>query len=150
MAGIIYDEGGQWIALSGLTISLSLVLVAALINQAAVTGYYSSYASFEFPAERIREITAQTQESAKSAAQLAWTLNHTSNETVLLHFTKLLSSYSSQMNAIYAVHGVTVNITVSKVVFDPKNNIDIIWLNISYNDGTTRYASEPEIIEMNQ
>lgn len=167
MAVIIDDTDGQWIALSGLTISISLVLVAILFNEAAITGYYSSYAALEFPKEQIREITTQTQESAKSAAQLAWELNHTSNETVLSNFTALLSNYSAQMNTIYAVHGETVSITLFNYttgandtysyssgnipLFNSSNHtLDNIWLNISYNDGTTRYASEPEIIEMKQ
>ncbi|MCZ7355711.1 MAG: hypothetical protein O8C66_02970 [Candidatus Methanoperedens sp.] len=150
MASVIDDTDGQWIALSGLATSLSLVLVAVLINQAAVTDYYSSYAALEFPKETIREITAQTQESAKSLAQLAWELNHTGNETVLSNFTVLLSSYNAQVSMIYAIHGETVDITLSKAVFNSNHNIDLIWLNISYNDGITRYASEPEIIEMKQ
>ena len=153
MAGIIDDTDGQCIALSGLTISISLVLVAILVNEAAITGYYSSYAALEFPKEKIREITAQTQESAKNAAQLAWNYSgglHATNESVLNNFTALLSNYSAQMNTIYAVHGETVNITLSKAVFNSSHSIDIIWLNISYDDGTTRYTSEPEIIEVKQ
>ena len=59
-------------ALSGLTISLSLIAVAVLINQAAITGYYSSHAALEFPKNQIRELVAETQESAKSEAVLAW------------------------------------------------------------------------------
>ena len=166
MAGVIDDTDGQWIALSGLTISISLVLVGILVNQAAITGYYSSYAALEFPKEKIREITMQTQESAKSAAQLAWEFNHTSNETVLSNFTALLNSYNAQMNTIYAVHGETVSVTLFNYtkgandtysyssggipLFNSSHTIDNIWLNISYYDGTTRYASEPEIIEVKQ
>jgi hypothetical protein len=148
MAGIIDSTDGQWIALSGLTISVSLVLIAILVNEAAITGYYSSYAPLEFPKEKLRELTTQTQESATSAAQLAWELNHTSDETVLNNFTALINSYSDQMNTIHAVHGETVNITISKTVFNSSHSIDIIWLNVSYDDGITRYSSEPEIIEV--
>lgn len=68
MASIIGDTGGQWIVLSGLTISLSLITVAVLFNQAAITGYYSSYASLEFPKDKIRELTVQTHESVKCSA----------------------------------------------------------------------------------
>ena len=150
MASVIDDTGGQWIALSGLAISLSLVLVAVLINQAAVTGYYSSYAALEFPKEQIREITTQTQESAKGAAQLACELNNPRNETVLSNYTALNRSYNAQTSMIYAVHGETLNITLVKSAFNSTHDIDIIWLNISYNDGTTRYASETEIIEVKQ
>ncbi|MGB8216795.1 MAG: hypothetical protein WCE94_05775 [Candidatus Methanoperedens sp.] len=172
MAGIIDDTGGQWIALSGLTISISLVLVGILVNQAAITGYYSSYAELEFPKEKIRQITTQTQGTARSAAQLAWELDNRSTRTngsVLKNFTAILSNYSAQMNTIYAVHGETVNITLFSYIngttedtfyyspapenislFNSSNHIDNLWLNISYDDGTTSYASEPEIIEVKQ
>jgi len=164
MAGLIDDTGGQWISLSGLTISLSLIVVGVLINQAAITGYYSSHAALEFPKNPIRELVAETQESAKGMAQLAWELNNSNNETVLSNFTILINNYSEQVNTIYAVHGITVNITLFNYtvqandtytyppnipIFNSTNHkIDIIRLNISYDDGTTRYALTPEIIEM--
>jgi hypothetical protein len=166
MAGLIDDTGGQWIALSGLTISISLIAVAVLINQAAITGYYSSHAALEFPKNQIRELVAETQESTKSEAALAWTSDNSSNESVLSHFTASIKSYSEQVNMIYAVHGIRTNITLFNYtelanhtyiyspgnisVFNSTNNskIENIWLNISFNDGTTRYALEPEIIEM--
>ncbi len=166
MAGLIDDAGGQWIALSGLTISLSLIVVGVLINQAAITGYYSSHAALEFPKNQIRELVAETQESAKGMAQLAWELNNSSNETVLSNFTILINNYSEQVNTIYAVHSMTVNITLFNPtkdndtftyppnipIFNSTNStshkIENIWLNISYDDGTTRYVLAPEIIEM--
>ena len=163
MADLIDDTYGQWIALSGLTISLSLIVVAVLINQATITGYYSSHAAIEFPKNQIRELATETQINAKIAAQIAWTLNNSNNETVLTNFSAIISNYSSQVNTIYAVHGQTVNVTLfnyyrTEDVFGYSSNIPIfnstnhtidrIWLNISYDDGTTRYALEPELIEM--
>jgi len=164
MASLIKDERAQWITLSGLTISLSLVIVAILINQSAVTGYFSSYGILEFPKEQIRELKTQTHETAKSAAQFAWMLDHTSNEAVFSNFIMLINNYSEQVTTIYAVHGRTVNITLfnytkaSDTYTYQQNNISIfnstnhkienIWLNITYDDGTTRYASTPEIIEV--
>jgi hypothetical protein len=152
MAGITDDTKGQWIVLCGLTISLSLVLLAVLANEASVTGYYSSYLTLEFPKEQIRDLIVETRDYAKTAAETAWELNHTSNETVLSNFTRLLSNYSSQVSTIHSAYGNTVNISISKIVFNSTNNscIDIIWLNIYYDDGTTYYASEPEIIEVGQ
>jgi hypothetical protein len=167
MAGLIDDMSGQWISLSGLTISLSLIVVGVLINQAAITGYYSSHAALEFPKNQIRELVTETQESTKGMAQLAWELNHSSNETVYSNFRTLINNYSEQVNTIYAVHGMTVNITLSNdtvqvndtytyppniPIFNPTNStshkIENIRLNLSYNDGTTRYALTPEKIEM--
>ena len=156
MASIIGDTGGQWIVLSGLTISLSLITVAVLFNQAAITGYYSSYASLEFPKDKIRELTVQTHESVKSAAQLAWELNNTSNETVLSNFKWLLINYSTQVNMLYAAHGEYINIAPSNTpdchgntsFNNTTHNIDMVCLNITYKDGSTKFTSEPEIIEV--
>jgi hypothetical protein len=167
MASLINDTKGQWITLSGLTISLSLVIVAIIINQSAVTEYYSSYAVMEFPKEQIRELKTQTQETARSAAQHAWVLNNnTSNKAVFDNFTILINNYSEQVGTIYAIHGRTVNIAIfnntlenDNYTYTPSNipifnstnhKIENIWLNISYDDGTTSYDSTPEIIEVIQ
>jgi hypothetical protein len=150
MARIVDDMSGQWILLSGLTISMALILVAALVNQAAITGYYSSYAALEFPKEQIRELTSQTHESAIGAAQRACALSNTSNESVRSNFTAILNNYTAQVSMLYAAHGETINITLSNVIFNSTSCIDVIWLNISYNDGSTKFASEPEVIEVKQ
>ena len=165
MAGLIDDTRGQWIALSGLTISLSLIAVAVLINEAAITGYYSSNAALDFPKNQIRELVAQTDETARSSAQIARELNDSSNESILINFTGLINNYSQQVNTIYSMHGGRANITVFNYInqtgdsysYSPGNisifnssnhKIDHIWLNISYDDGTTNYNLEPYIIEM--
>lgn len=150
MAGIRDDSSAQWIILSGFAISMSLIALAVLINQTSVTGYYSANAALEFPKEQIRDITSQTRETSIDAARIAWELNHTSNETVLQNFTRILNNYNNQVSILYAAHGETVNINISKVIFAPTSYIDTIWLNISYNDGKTYYASEPEIIKVTQ
>lgn len=150
MAGIKDDTEAQWILLSGLTISISLIAVAVFINQAAITGYHSANAVFDFPKDEIRELVAQTRETTTTSAQIAWELNHASNESVLHNFTRLFHSYTAQLATLYAAQGSTVNITLSKAVFNSTHHIDTVWLNISYNDGTTSYASQPEIIEVRQ
>ena len=165
MAGLIDDTKGQWIALSGLTISLSLIAVAVLINEAAITGYYSSNAAMEFPKNQIRELVAQTEETARNEAEIARGLNNSSNGSIITNFTGLTNNYSQQVNTIYSMHGIRTNITIFNYtntgdrytyspgnipIFNSSNNhkIDHIWLNISYHDGTTNYSLEPYIIEM--
>lgn len=166
MANLIDDTGGQWIALSGLTISLSLIAIAVLINEAAITGYYSSNAAMEFPKSQIRELVAQTEETARSSTEIARELDNSSNESILANFTGLINNFSQQVNTIYSMHGGRANITVFNYtnqtddkysylpgnisIFNSSNNhkIDHIWLNISYDDGTTNYNLEPYIIEM--
>lgn len=150
MANIAGNTEGQWIILSGMTISLSLILLALLANQASITGFHSSHSALEFPKEQIRDLTQGVRDYSKNAAQLAWELNHTTNETVRNNFTRLLNNYTSQVSTIHSVYGNNVNVTISKIVFNSTNNsrINIIWLNIYYDDGITYYACEPEIIEM--
>jgi len=166
MANLIDDTGGQWIALSGLTISLSLIAIAVLINEAAITGYYSSNAAIEFPKNQIRELVAQTDETARISTEVAMGLDNSSNESILINFTRLINNFSQQVNIIYSMHGGRANITIYNYInqtddrysyspgnisiFNSSNNhkIDHVWLNISYDDGTTKYNLEPYIIEM--
>ncbi|CAD7771306.1 hypothetical protein FHEFKHOI_01011 [Candidatus Methanoperedenaceae archaeon GB50] len=150
MAGLMEDTSGQWIVLSGLTVSISLIAVAVFMNQAATTGYHSANAVLEFPKDEIRELVADARAAAKNSAMLAYSLNNTSNESVLANLTPLILNYSSQVEILYSAHGSTVNITLSDVVWNSTNptEIDTLKLNITYNDGTTFYAAEPVIVEV--
>ena len=165
MAGLIDDTSGQWIALSGLTISLSLIAVAVLVNEAAITGYYSSNAALEFPKNQIRELVAQAEETAISEAQISRGLNNSSNESIFINFTGSINNFSQQVNTIYSMHGVRTSITIFNYnqtgdrysysssnisIFNSSSDhkINHIWLNMSYDDGTTNYNLAPHIIEM--
>jgi len=152
MANITGNTHGQWIILSGMTISLTLVLLAVLANQASITGFNSSHSALEFPKEQIRDLTLGVRDYSISAAKLAYELNNTNNtnnETVRNIFTRLLNDYTSQVSTIHSIYGNNVNVTISKIVFNSTNNsIDTIWLNIYYDDGITYFACEPEIIEV--
>jgi len=150
MAGLMEDTSGQWIVLSGLTVSISLIAVAVFMNQAATTGYHSANTVLEFPKDEIRELVADARAAAKNSAMLAYSLNNTSNESVLANLTPLILNYSSQVEILYSAHGSTVNITLSDVVWNSTNptEIDTLKLNITYNDGTTFYAAEPVIVEV--
>ncbi|KXS40974.1 hypothetical protein HWN40_00030 [Methanolobus zinderi] len=147
------DTKGQWIALSGLVISLILIGLAALANQAMLAGYHSSNAALEFPKENIRELNLHTKDNARIIRDLSLSINQTSNETVPVIFENLFDSYSDQVKKLHAVHGETVN--VSLVSINSTNgtynhDIDMILVNIRYNDGNTYYASEPEMIEVRE
>ena len=152
MANITGNTHGQWIILSGMTISLTLVLLAVLANQASITGFNSSHSALEFPKEQIRDLTLGVRDYSISAAKLAYELNNTNNETVRNNFTRLLNNYTSQVSTIHSIYGNNVNVTISKIVFNStitsNNSIDTIWLNIYYDDGITYFACEPEIIEV--
>jgi hypothetical protein len=146
------DTNAQWIALSGLVISLIIIGLAALANQAVIAGYHSSNAVLEFPKDNIRELNSHSRDNAMIIKDLSFEINSTSNETIPVIFEQLFDNYSTQIQALHAVHGETVD--VSLVSINTTNgtfgisDIDLIFVNITYNDGRTHYVSEPEIIEV--
>lgn len=160
MESLKNDTKGQWIALSGLVISLILIVLAALANQAIVAGYHSSNAVLEFPKENIRELNLHTKDNAGILKELAFEINSTTNMTNATNATipeiyeQLFDNYSSQIKTLYAAHG--ENIDVSLLATSSANGtynsseIDVVFVNIVYNDGTTHYVSQPEVIEVKQ
>ena len=143
MARLRDDTNGQMLMLSGFIVAISLIVLAVLINQAAVNGYYSSNTALEFPKEQIRDLTTQTHDSTRDAAVLIGQLNHTNDAAMYQNLTLMLDSYGSQVSMIYAAHGETVDIDPA-----PINSLSHIEINISFNDGNTFYTSEPEIVEV--
>lgn len=152
MESLRKDTKGQWIALSGLVISLILIGLAVLANQAILAGYHSSNAALEFPKENIRELNLHTHDNAQTIRDMAFYMNSTTNETIPVAFEQLFDNYSIQMKKLYAVHGEVVDVTFVSVNSTSgnytMNDIDLIHVNINYYDGTTHYVAEPEIIEV--
>jgi hypothetical protein len=97
MESLRKDTKGQWIALSGLVLSLIIIGLAALANQAAMAGYHSSNAALEFPKENIRELNLHTRDNAKIIKDLSFEINKTSNESIPDIYTQLFKNYSSQI-----------------------------------------------------
>jgi hypothetical protein len=146
------NNSGQWIALSGLVISLIIISLAVLANQAIISGYYSSDAALDFPKENIRELRLQTWENAALAKNLAYSINATSNESVLVIYESIFNNCSLQMEDLYGIHGETVAIKIMSInSFNNSTNvsdIDIVKVNIAYANGKTLYESTPEVIEL--
>jgi hypothetical protein len=154
MESLKKDTRGQWIALSGLFISIILIGLAALANQAVIAGYHSSNAVLEFPKENIRELNSHTRDNARIIKDLSIDLNKTSNDTIPVIYESLFYNYSIQMRGLYAIHGKTVDLSLVSInsTNGTYNNsdFDLIFVNISYNDGTVHYMSNPEIIEVRE
>ena len=147
------DTNGQWIALSGLVISLIIISLAALANQAVVAGYYSSDAALEFPKENIRELNLQTRENAKIAKDLSYKINETSNESLQSIYENVFNNCSLQVKSLYAIHGETVDVTISAINYSTANatnttDISSLKVDIAYFNGKTRYIANPEVIEV--
>ena len=151
MESLRKDNKGQWIVLSGLVISLILVAIAVLANQAVINGYYSSNAVLELPKDDIRELTLQTRENTRMILDMSYELNQTKNETVPVIFKDIFINCNDQMKALYAIRGQAIDTRMMQMQITNETNMsgkDIIWVNIEYNDGRTRYVSSPEVIEV--
>ncbi len=144
------NNDAQWILLSGLAISISLVAVAVLLNQAAVAGYHSSSAALEFPKDDIRDLVFNSHTVSGQAVSMASAIN-SSNQTIETTTRALISNYSDQVSNIYAYHGQTVQVKMDNMTISTNNTtstIDSVWLNITFNDGNTFYYAAPEIVEV--
>jgi aspartokinase len=152
MAGLRENTSGQLIILSGFVLCISLVTLAVLVNQAMITGFHSSNAVLEFPKQQIRDITSQTRESCQSMTELALALNQSNNRGIESNYHSLFSQYKQQMAILYASHGEEVTLSLSKMnltsIGTNASTGGTVWVNITYNNGMTYYASEPEIIEV--
>lgn len=60
------NEEGQWIVLMGFIISVSLFVLAIIINQSGTVGQTTSEAVLEFPKNEIREVREITIDIAKT------------------------------------------------------------------------------------
>ena len=152
MAGLRENNSGQLIILSGFVLCLSLVTLAVLVNQAMMTGYHSSNAVLEFPKHQIRDITSQTKESCVYMTGFALALNQSNNQSIQDNYVSLFNQYEHQMRIIYAGHGEEVTLALSSMnltsIATNSSAVSTVWVNITYNNGMTYYASEPEIIEV--
>jgi len=150
MAGLRDNTSGQLIILSGFVLCISLVTLAVLVNQAMITGFHSSNAVLDFPKQQIRDITSQTRESCESITKLA--LNQSNNQSIESNYNSFFNQYKQQMSILYAAHGEEVTLSLSKMnltsIGSNSSAEGTVWVNITYNNGMTYYASEPEIIEV--
>lgn len=146
------NTNGQWIALSGLVISLIIISLAVLANQAILSGYYSSDAALNFPKENIRELKLQTWENARITKEMAYNINATSNESIPIIYENIFNNCSLQMKDLYAIRGETIDIKLISInsTNNSTNNSDIgiVNVNLTYANGKTLYQSTPEVIEV--
>ncbi|MDY6965072.1 MAG: hypothetical protein SVM80_03770 [Halobacteriota archaeon] len=160
---MIDDERGQWILMMGLMVSIGMIALVLLLNQAMMTGHQSSQAILNFPKHEIRELVEETDREMKIVAYEAWNLsgrpyvtgisaNDTQNRTAIWsNFTIMASNYTNSTRHIYAYHGQIVNISMINVTFynelGKPNNISSVGVGIIFDDGITIYENDPKIIE---
>jgi hypothetical protein len=116
---MLKDERGQWIISAGFLVSVSIIILALLLNQAMMGGYQSSGAILEFPKHEIRELVQETHREVNIAAEKAWEMNGGENITAInLTFRKMMLNYTNSVEYLYASHGQMVYMNISSVSFN--------------------------------
>jgi len=145
---MIKDERGQWIISAGFLVSVSIIILALLLNQAMMGGYLSSGAILEFPKHDIRELVQETHREVIIAADRANTHNIT-EDAVRANFT--IANFTNQTLRIYATHGQMVYMNISSASFSfnaTTNKIERVNVTILFSDGVTTCTFDPEVIEI--
>ena len=118
------NEDGQWIVLMGFIVSVSLFVLAIIINQSVTVGQTTSEAVLEFPKNEITEVRDVTIDTAKK-----WDSLDTYQRNLLRDDLYTLSM--DRMNAV-----VYYNITNKKYEDDYYKYDEIL---IRFNNGVTKY-----------
>ena len=143
---LVKDERGQWIISAGFLVSVSIIILALLLNQAMMGGYQSSGAILEFPKHEIRELVQETHREVIIAADRANTHNIT-EDAVRANFT--IANFTNQTLRIYATHGQMVYMNVSSLTCNiTTHKIEKVNVTILFSDGVTTCTFEPELIEI--
>lgn len=111
------DRRGQWIILSGLILTLGLVSLVILLNQAMSAGYKVSVAETDFASREITEIYEETVRTAKLV---------NGDDTKMSYF-------SDNISKIYATHGVFLEINATK-------QSNTVKLNMHYYDEKVNFS----------
>jgi len=116
------NRKGQWIILSGLILTLGLVSLVIILNQAMSAGYKVSTAETDFPNRAITEIYEETVRTAKLVRSDK--------------FNDSMKDYANDISNIYASHGVLVDINVT--MYEPSPNI--VNITMHYYDGKVNFS----------
>lgn len=120
------DKNAQWLLLSGFMVSMVVIGLAILLNQAMISSHQSAQAEQDFPKHDILEMRSET---FKEAIRL--NLN-TNNST---EFDDTMSQYLENLDTLYLMHGEHVNITVVNTTNGTANA-----LLVEFIDGTTTFS----------
>ncbi|MBE0517513.1 MAG: hypothetical protein IBX41_09065 [Methanophagales archaeon] len=126
------NQKGQWIILSGLILTLGLVSLVILLNQAMSAGYKVSVAETDFASREITEIYEETVRTAK--------LVHGKS----LEFNGSMADYATNISRIYAARGVILEITVTKHAAFP----NIANVTMHYYDGKVNFSLHERMIQL--
>jgi len=125
--GLSDDKNAQWLLLSGFMVSMVVIGLAILLNQAMISSHQSAQAEQDFPKHDILEMRSET---FKEAIRLNLNNNMTS-----VDFNKTMWQYLENLDTLYLMYGEHVDITV-----DDTTNGTAIAVKVNFTDGTTTFS----------
>jgi hypothetical protein len=120
------DKNAQWLLLSGFMVSMVVIGLAILLNQAMISSHQSAQAEQDFPKHDILEMRSET---FKEAIRLNLNTNNS------IEFNDTMSQYLESLDTLYLMHGEHVNITVVNTTNGTANA-----LLVEFIDGTTTFS----------
>lgn len=121
------NNNAQWIMLSGFAVSLVVIGLALLLNQAMISSHQSAQAEQDFPKHDILEMRSET---FKEAIRLNLNQNVTSAD-----FNDTMLQYLENIGTLYLMYGEHVNISV----IDTTNGTAVA-VEIEFSDGITDFS----------
>lgn len=144
---MLKDDSGQFLLLSGVIISLGMVILLIFINQSSMAGHSSSDSIMSFPKNDIRDIRTETVE------EVQWIALRENNNPYLIGynattrgphrqdmFNESFVRYAKDLSGLIAEKGCMVNVTCSPELND--QNISSAMIGIYYNNGETIYSED--------
>ena len=121
------QKNGQWILLSGLVVSLIIIGLSILLNQAMLSSHQAAQAEQTFPKKDILELRSET---FKEAIRINLNENVTNDE-----FNQTMDQFLKNLETLYLMQGEHVNL----IVINTEEGTSIS-VKIEFSDGITKYS----------
>lgn len=137
------DDQAQWLLLSGVIISIGLVALLLLLNNAVLTGHSSSQSIISFPKNELRDLRSN---SISEITLLGETINKDNgipDEDKVQAFNDNFTRYFKETYNMSLIHGGLIDIVaIPKTDTSSGGNLIIsnVSLSIKYYDDTTTYS----------
>jgi hypothetical protein len=142
MVKISHDDSGQFLLLTGIIISVGMIILLIFINQSSMGGYSSSDSIMNFPKNDIRDIRSETLSEAFAIGQLEnnnlyAAFPMTKGQHRLDGFNASFNDYAWDIQNLTAANGCMVNVSAVPLIHNDTIANATIW--IYYNNSETEY-----------
>ncbi|WP_174589797.1 hypothetical protein [Methanocella conradii] len=137
MTKVLRDDSGQFLLLTGVIISIGMVILLIFLNQSSIAGHSSADSIMSFPKNDIRDIRNETIGEAYLIGERENknTLHNTSMKMNM--FNASFNQYASNVTRLFEEKGCSVNLTAVPAL--DNSTISNATIYIYYNNGETRY-----------